>query len=80
MSGRPAKYQDIDRETWINGAIAAGVPAAYAKMRRWRTGAIIAGKGSTPTGDVETVISRPATSFGAFVQRSAAIWTKQEGK
>jgi len=49
-------------------------------MLRWLTGAIIAGTGSTPTGDVETAISRPATSFEAFAQGSAAIWTKQEGK
>jgi uncharacterized protein YbjT (DUF2867 family) len=54
-SGRQVKYQDIDQETWINGAIAAGVSADYAKMLR-----------------------RPATSFEAFAQRSAAVWTKQE--
>jgi uncharacterized protein YbjT (DUF2867 family) len=80
VSRRPVKYQDIDRETWINGAIAAGVPADYAKMLRWLTGAIIAGNGSTPTGDVERVIDRPATSFEAFARRSAAVWSKQEGE
>jgi uncharacterized protein YbjT (DUF2867 family) len=80
VSGRPVKYQDIDQETWINGAIAAGVSADYAEMLRWLTGSIMAGKGSTPTGDIGTVIGRPATSFEAFAQRNAAIWTKQEGK
>ena len=61
---------------WINGAIAAGVPADYAEMLRWLTGSIIAGKGSAPTGDVEAVIGRPATSFEAFARRSIAVWTK----
>ena len=51
------------------------MPADYAAMLRWLTGAIIAGNGSTPTGDIETVIGRPATSFEAFAQRNAAAWT-----
>jgi uncharacterized protein YbjT (DUF2867 family) len=80
VSGRTVKYQDVDQETWINGAIAAGVPADYAEMLRWLTGSIIAGNGSTPTADVETVIGRPATSFEAFARRNAAIWATQEGK
>jgi hypothetical protein len=53
--------RDLDQR-----AIAAGVPTGHAAMLRWLTGAIIAGKGSTPTGDVETVIGQPATSFEAF--------------
>jgi uncharacterized protein YbjT (DUF2867 family) len=80
VSGRPVTYQDIDQEAWINGAIAAGVPADYAKMLQWLTGSIVAGQGSTPSGDVETVIGRPAASFEAFAQRSAAVWTVQEGE
>jgi uncharacterized protein YbjT (DUF2867 family) len=80
VRGRPVTYQDIDPEIWINGAIAAGVPADYAKMLQWLTGSIIAGEGSTPSGDVETVVGRPATSLEAFVRRSAAVWTVQEDK
>ncbi|MGA3149876.1 MAG: NmrA family NAD(P)-binding protein [Acidimicrobiales bacterium] len=80
VSRRPVTYQDIDQEVWINGAIAAGVPADYAKMLKWLTGSIIAGQGSTPSGDVETVIGRSATSFEAFAQRSAAVWTAKEDK
>ena len=80
VSRRPVIYQDIDQEAWINGAIAAGVPADYAKMLKWLTGSIIAGQGSAPTGDVEKVLGRPATSFEAFAQRSAAVWTVQGGK
>jgi uncharacterized protein YbjT (DUF2867 family) len=79
-SGQPVAYQDIDQEIWINGAIAAGVTADYAPMLRWLTGAIIAGHGSTPTGDVEAIIGRPATSFEAFAQRNVAAWTDREDK
>jgi hypothetical protein len=50
------------------------VPADYAVMLRWLTGAIIAGDGSVPTGDVETVADRPPASFEAFARRNAAAW------
>jgi hypothetical protein len=59
VSGQPVVYKDIDQEDWISGAVAVGVPADYAVMLRWLTGAIIAGDGSQPTGDIETV-TRPA--------------------
>lgn len=80
VSGQPVLYKDIDQETWINGAIAAGVPADYAVMLRWLTGAIIAGDGSQPTGDIETVAGRPPASFEAFARRNAAAWTTPEDK
>jgi uncharacterized protein YbjT (DUF2867 family) len=80
VSGRPVGYKDIDQEGWISGAIAAGVPADYAAMLRWLTGAIISGDGSRPTGDVETVTGRPAGSFEAFARRNAAAWTTPEDK
>jgi uncharacterized protein YbjT (DUF2867 family) len=80
VSGRPVVYQDIDQGIWINGAIAAGVASDYAPMLRWLTGAIIAGNGSTPSGDVAAVIARPARSFEAFAQRNVAAWTAGEDK
>lgn len=80
MSGRPVAYQDIDQEAWISAAITAGVPADYAAMLRWLTGAIIANNGSTPAGDIPAVLGRPATSFRAFAQRNATAWTTPEGK
>ena len=40
--------------------------------------AIIAGDGSRPTGDVETVTGRPPASFEAFARRNAAAWTTPE--
>jgi uncharacterized protein YbjT (DUF2867 family) len=75
VSGRPVRYHDIDQETWINGAFAAGVPADYAIMLRWLTGTIITGNGSTPTHDIEKVTGRPAASFRAFAERNARAWT-----
>jgi uncharacterized protein YbjT (DUF2867 family) len=75
VSGRPVLYNDIDQETWINGALAAGVPADYAVMLRWLTGTIITGNGSTPTDDIEKVTGRPPTSFRAFAERNARAWT-----
>jgi uncharacterized protein YbjT (DUF2867 family) len=80
VSGQPVAYQDVDQETWIDGATAAGVPADYASMLRWLTGAIITGSGSTPTDDVETIIGRPATSFEAFAERNATAWMTGEDK
>jgi uncharacterized protein YbjT (DUF2867 family) len=80
VSGRPVGYKDIDQDAWISGAIAAGVPADYAVMLRWLTGAIIGGDGSRPTGDVETVTGRPPASFEAFARRNAAAWTTPEDK
>jgi hypothetical protein len=56
------------------------VPADYAAMLRWLTGAIIAGNGSTPADDIQAILSRPATSFKAFAERNAAIWTTPENK
>ncbi|MEU4929508.1 NmrA family NAD(P)-binding protein [Streptomyces yokosukanensis] len=75
VSGRPVAYSDIDQEAWINGAVAAGVPADYAVMLRWLTSAIVAGNGATPTGDIEKVTGRPATTFREFAERNAHAWT-----
>ncbi len=78
VSGRPVTYVDVAQQAWIDGAIAAGIPADYAAMLRWLTGSIIDDNGSTPTGDVTTVLGRDARSFGEFAQRNAAAWTLRE--
>jgi uncharacterized protein YbjT (DUF2867 family) len=78
VSGQSVIYQDIDQETWINGAVAAGLPKEYAEMLRWLTDAIITGNGSRPTNDVEKVIGRPATRFEEFAYPNAALWTAKE--
>ncbi|WP_042442772.1 NmrA family NAD(P)-binding protein [Streptacidiphilus jiangxiensis] len=77
VSGRPVAYHDVDQEAWINGALAAGLPADYAVVLRWLTGAIVSGNGSLPTGDVEKVTGRPATTFRDFAERHAHAWTTE---
>jgi uncharacterized protein YbjT (DUF2867 family) len=72
--GRPVFYNDIDQEAWISGALAAGVPADYAVMLRWLTGAIIAGNGSVPTDDIEKVTGQTPATFREFAERNAHAW------
>jgi hypothetical protein len=60
---------------WIDGAVAAGVvPADYAVMLRWLTGAIISGNGSRPNDDIEKVTGRPPPAFHDFARRSVRAW------
>ena len=75
VSGRPVLYNDIDQEAWISGALAAGVPADYAVMLRWLTGAIVTGGGSMPTDDIEKVTGREPATFRQFAERNARAWT-----
>ena len=74
VSARPIAYHDIDQDAWIGGALAMGVPADYAVMLRWLTGAVISGNGARPTDDIEKVTGRAATSFRAFAERSSQAW------
>ena len=75
VTGRPVTHQDIDPEAWIGGAVVAGlVPADYAVMLRWLTGAIVSGAGSTPNDDIEKVTGRPPTTFDDFARRNAGAW------
>jgi len=75
-TGRPVRYQDIDPEAWIGGAIALGVvPASYAVMLRWLTSSVIAGHGSTPGDDIEKVTGQSPTPFRDFVRRNLHAWT-----
>jgi uncharacterized protein YbjT (DUF2867 family) len=76
--GRPVKHNDIDRETWISGAVAAGfVPAAYGEILRWLTSTIASGHGSRPTDDVRKVTGVAPTSLADFATRSAQAWTAE---
>jgi uncharacterized protein YbjT (DUF2867 family) len=74
--GRPVRHNDVDREAWISGAVAAGfVPAAYGEMLRWLTGTVASGNGSRSTDDVRNVTGVPPTTFAEFAKRSADAWT-----
>jgi hypothetical protein len=69
-----SQHQDIDRETWVQSSIAAGVPADYTDMLRLLTETIAAGHGSRPNNAVESVTGAPPTSFADFVRRSTNHW------
>jgi uncharacterized protein YbjT (DUF2867 family) len=74
--GRSVRHNDVDREAWISGAVAAGlVPAAYGEVLRWLTDTVASGKGSRPTDDVRKVTGVPPTTFAEFATRSAQAWT-----
>lgn len=71
VTGQPLKHNDIDRETWIPASVSAGVPADCADMLRLLTETVASGRGSRPTGDVESVTGAPPASFADFARRPA---------
>ena len=74
VTGQPAKHNDIDRDAWIDGTVAAGVPAAYGEMLRMLTATIASGHGSRPNNDVQNVTGMPPISFADFARRTAQAW------
>ena len=81
LIGRSVTHPDIDGYVWFDGAVAAGfVPADYAVMLRWLTGAIISGNGSRPNDDIEKATGRPPTTFHDFARRSAHAWISPTGR
>lgn len=76
VADRPIRYLDIDQQAWIDGAVAAGMPADYTPMLRWLTDTVIDGHGAMPTDDVERVLGCPATDFATFASRNAAVWMR----
>src|SRR6202521_3349457 len=48
VTGKPMKHNDIDRDAWIQGSVAAGVPADYGEMLRMLTETVASGNGSRP--------------------------------
>src|SRR6266702_4317862 len=71
VTGQPTKHNDIDRDAWIDGTVAAGVPAAYGQMLRMLTETIASGRGSRPNNDVQNVTGMPPISFADFARRTA---------
>ena len=77
VTGQPAKHNDIDREAWIDGSVAAGVPAGYGETLRRLTETIASGHGSRPNSDVQHVTGVPPASFAGFARRTAHAWARQ---
>jgi hypothetical protein len=75
--GQQAKHNDTDRNAWIEGTVAAGVPAAYGEMLRTLTETIASGHGSRPNNDAYNVTGRPPISFADFARRTAQAWAQK---
>jgi hypothetical protein len=68
------RHNDIERDAWIDGTVAAGVPARYGEVLRMLTETIASGHGSRPNNDVQNVTGRPPISFADFARRTAQAW------
>lgn len=75
VTGKPVKHNDIDRDLWIQGSVAAGVPAEYGKMLRMLTETIASGMGSRPNDNVQKVTGAAPIKFADFARRTAQAWT-----
>ena len=78
VAGRTVTHVDLDRDAWVAGAVAGGIPAAYGAVLRTLTETIGTGHGARPTGDVEKATGVAPTSFADFARRTASSWTVQE--
>ena len=78
VTGQPARHYDIDRKAWIDGTVAAGVPAEYGEVLRLLTETVASGHGARPNNDVQDVTGVPPVSFASFARRTTRAWT-QEG-
>jgi uncharacterized protein YbjT (DUF2867 family) len=76
VTGQPARHNDVDRNAWIDGSVAAGVPAAYSEVLRMLTETVASGHGSRPNDDVQNVTGVPPISFADFARRTAQAWAQ----
>lgn len=74
VTGQPIRHVDVDRQAWVEGVIASGVPAEYGEMLQMLTDTVASGLGSRPNDDIRAVTGRPPTRFVDFAQRTAAAW------
>ena len=77
-SGQVIDYHDIDRDAWIAGAVAGGVPAEYGAVLSALTETIASGHGSRPSNDIEKATGAPPTTFADFARRTAVAWAMDQ--
>ncbi|HEV3128532.1 MAG TPA: NmrA family transcriptional regulator, partial [Solirubrobacteraceae bacterium] len=77
VTGQPVEHNDIDRQAWIDGSVAAGVAAEYGEVLRKLTESVACGDGSRPNNDVQNVTGVPPISFVEFARRTAQNWAQQ---
>ena len=73
-AGQTVVHLDLDRDAWIAGTIANGIPAEYGPVLRQLTETIASGNGSHPDNTVERITGRPARTFRDFARRNTAAW------
>jgi uncharacterized protein YbjT (DUF2867 family) len=79
-TGQAIDYIDIDRDEWIAGAVADGIPTEYGAVLRMLTEIIASGRGSRPNSDVEKATGTAPTRFADFARRTAAAWALDEAR
>lgn len=73
-SGQPVKHVDLDRDAWIVGAIANGIPPEYGAVLRQLTQTIASGRGSRPNKTIEKITGTPPHTFRNFAHSNANTW------
>jgi uncharacterized protein YbjT (DUF2867 family) len=73
-AGKPIKHVDLERDAWIAGAIANGVPPEYGAVLRQLTETVANGRGSRPNGVVEKITGTPPHTFRNFAHNNANAW------
>jgi uncharacterized protein YbjT (DUF2867 family) len=73
-TGQAVMHLDVDREEWIAGLVAYGIPAVYSAVLRPLTETVGSGNGSRPNGLVEQITGRPGRTFRDFAHKNAAAW------
>jgi uncharacterized protein YbjT (DUF2867 family) len=72
--GRTIAYRDIDRATWINAMIQAGVPREYGEVLHTLTEMVANGHGSRPNDDVLSATGLAPASFEQFAASTVQAW------
>jgi uncharacterized protein YbjT (DUF2867 family) len=73
-SGQTVKHVDLDRDAWIAGAVANGIPSEYGAVLRKLTETVASGHGSHPNGTVEKITGTPPRTFRNFAHSNANAW------
>jgi uncharacterized protein YbjT (DUF2867 family) len=72
--GMTIKHVDLERDAWIAGAIANGVPPEYGAVLRQLTETVANGHGSRPNDVVEKITGTPPHTFRTFAHNNANAW------
>ena len=73
-TGLTIKHVDLDRDAWITGAMANGIPPEYGPVLRQLTETIASGHGTRPNGTVEKITGTPPHTFRNFARNNAKAW------